>query len=115
MAVIEKREGTQGTRYRVKIRVKGRAPVTATFTRKTDAKRWAQATEAALRDGRHLRKLGLDGVDRSVGELIERYLSDVIPLKGSYGVRQAQCLAFWQEENGGIKLSELHPSMPASG
>ena len=43
MAVIEKRRSTEhGTRYRVKIRLKGFPPQTATFERLTDAKRWAQ-------------------------------------------------------------------------
>jgi hypothetical protein len=56
MAVIEKRETKNGKeQYRVKIRLKGFPPQTATFARSADAKRWAQQTEAAIREGRHFK------------------------------------------------------------
>jgi hypothetical protein len=54
MASIEKRQGLNGKpQYRVKIRLKGVATESATFTRKTDATKWAQSTEAAIREGRY--------------------------------------------------------------
>ncbi|MBL6746956.1 MAG: hypothetical protein ISP88_13710 [Pseudomonadales bacterium] len=41
MATIEVRKSCSKTSYRAKVRVKGYQQITATFARKTDAKRWA--------------------------------------------------------------------------
>lgn len=49
MATIRKR----GDRYHVQVRLKGFEPETASFERSTDAKAWAQKTEADMRAGRH--------------------------------------------------------------
>lgn len=54
MATIQKRVSADGkSTYRVQIRLKGYAPETATFERKTDATKWANDTEANMRAGRH--------------------------------------------------------------
>ncbi|HUX54728.1 MAG TPA: hypothetical protein VMV56_09960, partial [Williamwhitmania sp.] len=54
MASIEKRKLDDGTTsYRVKIRLKGHAPESATFSRLTDAREWVQKTEADIKAGRH--------------------------------------------------------------
>ena len=56
MAHIETRKDNSGdTRYRVQVRLKGFPTQSATFERKTDAKKWAQQTEAAIREGRHFK------------------------------------------------------------
>ena len=44
MASIEKRKTTDGDEnFRVKVRIRGFKPVTASFARLTDARRWAQS------------------------------------------------------------------------
>jgi hypothetical protein len=53
MASIEKRVTDGGTSYRVKVRLKGFPPESATFERMTDAKAWAAKTEADMKAGRH--------------------------------------------------------------
>ncbi len=54
MANIQKRIGKDGTTsYRVQVRLKGFPPDTASFERVTDAKAWAQKTEADMKAGRH--------------------------------------------------------------
>ena len=53
MATIEARKSCSGISYRAKVRVKGHSLITATFTRKTDAKRWAAGIEAAIHSGRY--------------------------------------------------------------
>lgn len=54
MANIQKRIGKDGsTSYRVQIRLKGFPPESASFERKTDAKSWADKTEAEMKAGRH--------------------------------------------------------------
>ncbi len=56
MASIEKRVNSKGsTFYRVKIRQRGHPAQSATFDRLTGARRWAQQTEAAIREGRHFK------------------------------------------------------------
>jgi hypothetical protein len=48
MAYIQERTTEDGkTHFRVQIRLKGYPITSATFERKTDAKQWAQQTEAA--------------------------------------------------------------------
>lgn len=54
MASIEKRVAKDGNvSYRVKVRLKGFPPETASFERITDAKRWAAKIETDIRAGRH--------------------------------------------------------------
>ena len=75
MATIEQRAGQDGKPvYRVKIRLKGRPPKTATFDRKTDAKQWAQKTETGLKDSRYFDDS--EAKRRTLAEMIDRYLRD---------------------------------------
>jgi hypothetical protein len=54
MASIQERGGAHGSKhYRVQIRLKGHPTVSETFEGKSHAKRWAQDTESAIRNGRH--------------------------------------------------------------
>jgi integrase len=54
MATIEKRTTADGkTTYRVKVRVKGFAPESASFARLTDARDWGKKIETDMKDGRH--------------------------------------------------------------
>lgn len=52
MATITTRTGKDGKlTYRVRVRLKGHAVQSATFARKTDARKWIQDTESAIREG----------------------------------------------------------------
>jgi integrase len=53
MATIEKRTSGNGTSYRVKVRMKGFPPETASFERLTDARDWASKTQSDMKAGRH--------------------------------------------------------------
>jgi integrase len=53
MATIEKRTTDAGTSYRVKVRLQGFPPESATFERLTDAKTWAAKVESDMKAGRH--------------------------------------------------------------
>lgn len=54
MATIEKRSNGDGTAsYRVKVRIKGFGPESASFERLADAKTWASKTESDIKAGRH--------------------------------------------------------------
>lgn len=56
MASIQKRTSPSGeVSYRVQVRLKGHPEARATFKRLTDAKMWAQSTEAAMRERRYFK------------------------------------------------------------
>jgi len=80
MATIEKRKGADGaTTYRARIRKRGYPEYTETFSRKTDAEAWAKQIEADLQRGRYLPSN--DARRRTFGEMIDRYVNDVLPHK----------------------------------
>lgn len=82
MATIEKRKASDGqTSYRVKVRVKGFAPESATFDRLTDAKRWAAQTESDMKAGRHFGQ----GKRHTFNELAKEYKPHAIdPVRMDY-------------------------------
>lgn len=111
MANIEKRISNDGkTSYRVKIRLKGHPGQSATFERLTDAKKWSQQTESAIREGRHFKTT--EAKRHTLTELIERYCRDVLPAKKS-AKDQAQQLAWWKSEIGSYALADVTPSLLA--
>ena len=76
MASINKHTANGGKiTFRVRIRIKGHPLQTASFDRLTDARRWAQQTEAAIREGRHLKTR--EAQRHTLAELIDRYVADV--------------------------------------
>lgn len=80
MATIEKRTNTDNTiNYRVRVRLKGFPPQTASFKRLTDAKKWVQQTESAIREGRHFKTV--ESRKHALKEAIERYIQSVLPSK----------------------------------
>lgn len=111
MATITERRTENGKRhYQVKVRLKGYPPQAATFRRKKEAERWAQATEAALRERRYFK--AAESERRTVGELIDRYMREVLPTKRSARSQRAQLL-WWRDELGHLTLADLTPAMIA--
>lgn len=109
MANIEKRISSDGvTSYRVKIRLKGFPSQSATFERLTDAKKWAQQTESAIREGRHFKTT--EAKRHTLTEMIDRYCRDVLPSKKS-AKDQAQQLVWWKSEIGSYSLADVTPSL----
>lgn len=111
MATIEKRNPKGGAvTYRVKIRLKGYAPQSATFNRLTDAKRWAQDTESAIRDGRHFKTA--EAKKHTFNDLIDKYCLEVLP---NYNEREQKerrsKLKWWSEGLGHYLLSDLTASV----
>lgn len=111
MAVIEKRETDSGITYRVKIRLKGYPPQTASFERLTDAKRWAQHTEAAIREGRHFKTS--EAKRHTMAESIERYIKTVLPNKPKSLYAQTIHLNWWKQAIGSYSLADVTPAMIA--
>ena len=106
MASIEKRVSDDGaTSYRVKVRLRGHEPVTATFQRLTDAKTWAAQTETELKANRYF------GASKrhAVKDLLDRYENDAVPhLKSARDVKKR--LSVWRDRIGNLLLSDLSVS-----
>ena len=110
MANIEKRETQDGkTSYRVKVRLKGYPVQSATFDRLTDAKKWVQHTEAAIREGRHFKTA--EARRHTLGELIDRYTRDVLPKKPKQIRVQTAHFAWWKEQLGAYALADITPAL----
>ncbi len=111
MASIEKREVDNGdTAYRVKVRLKGYPPQTATFQRLTDAKKWAAATESAIREGRHFKTA--EAKKHSFNDLLARYYSEILP---NYSAKEQQerkaRLVWWASGIGHNLLADITPAV----
>lgn len=109
MASIEKRISANGsTTYRVKIRLRGQAPESASFTRLTDARAWAQKVEANMKAGRHF------GISKrhTVAELLDRYEKSALPKLKSAKTVKAR-LDWWRDLHGKNLLADMTPDVIA--
>ncbi len=111
MAHIQARQNSKGNvRFRVQVRLKGHPKQSRTFTRRTDAKRWAIKTESSIREGRDF---GTSQAKRhTVAELIDRYVKNVLPAKKS-AKDQARQLRWWRDEIGHYILCDVSPALIA--
>jgi integrase len=110
MATIEKRTADNGeTSYRVKVRLKGYPAQSATFQRLTDAKKWASATESAIREGRHFKTA--EAKKHTLADLIDRYIKDVLPKKPKQAYAQRPQLERWKAELGSYALADITPAL----
>ncbi len=113
MATIQKRTSRNGqTSYRVMVRLKGYPVQSATFDRKTDANRWAQQTEAAIREGRYFRTS--QARKHTLEELVDRYFEEVLPTKREVTAReQRRHLLWWRQQIGAHVLADVTPPLVA--
>ena len=112
MAYIQRRSTKDGQpRYRVQVRLRGHPVQTATFERKTDAKRWAQQVESAIREGRHFKTS--EAKRHTLGDLVDRYIRDVLPQKPKSQHLQTSQLQWWKEQLGDYTLADVTPSLVA--
>jgi integrase len=110
MARIKTRTATDGTpRYTAEVRLKGYPSQTATFKRKTDANKWIQDTESAIREGRHFKTT--EAKKHTLAELVDRYIKDVIPTKPKQAAAQRPQLERWKAEIGSYALADITPAL----
>lgn len=106
MATIRTRIAKDGSpRYTVEIRLKGQSPQTATFKRKTDAKKWIQDTESAIRGARHFKTI--EAKKHTVAEMIDRYLATA-NLSKVQDEHTGLHLRRWKDELGSLVLANLN-------
>lgn len=112
MATIEERRTPGGAvTHRVKVRLRGYPEQTSTFERKTDAKRWAQQTEAAIREGRHFKTA--EARRHTLTELLGRYRRDDLAKHPKKLRDQSQHATWWEEQLGARLLSDITPALIA--
>ncbi|KTD66725.1 site specific recombinase [Legionella steelei] len=112
MATIEERVDKDGKpSYRVKVRLKGFPTQQATFRRKTDARKWAAQTEAAILEGRNFKTT--EAKRRTLGEMIDRYIKDILPLKPKNNKNTILHLKWWKHELGQYCLADISPALIA--
>ncbi|MDT8421750.1 MAG: site-specific integrase [Desulfuromonadales bacterium] len=112
MAVIQERKGSDGKiKYRALVRLKGYPPQSATFDRKTDAKKWAQDTESDIRNNRHFTKA--EAKKHTVSDLIDRYELQILSHKEKNTANQKTHFKWWRNKLGYYMLSDLTSAMVA--
>lgn len=114
MASIQKRtltdqEGRERTSYRVQIRRRGFPPVTATFERKTDADKWAKATEADMDRRRYFPQH--EAERHTLADLVDRQLEAVKLDRPHDYERQRVILGWWKEKLGDYTLATITAAM----
>jgi integrase len=110
MATIERRTSKDGHLvYRAKVRRKGHPPQTATFTKRSDALKWIQITEAAILEGRHFKTA--EAKRHTIADLIDRYTREVLSRKHhSTAYNQGLQLQWWRGQLGHCPLADLTPN-----
>ena len=111
MACIFERKTKDGeTRYAALVRVKGYPRQTATFSRKTDAKLWAQQTESSIRSGKYFSQA--EAKKHTFRELADRYIKTMLGSKSlKVQVQYAQQLKVWCSMIGELALAEITPAL----
>ncbi|MDD5461832.1 MAG: site-specific integrase [Methylococcales bacterium] len=110
MATITKRLTAEGKPYyTARVRLKGYPEQTATFPRITDAKKWVQDTESAIREGRHFKTA--EAKKHTLADLVDRYINDVLPKKPKQAPAQRPQLERWKAEIGSYLLADITPAL----
>jgi len=110
VATYTTRVAKDGTKtIKVQIRLKGmRKGIYFTAPNMTTARAVAKQKEADIKAGR----LDPEETRKTVGDLIDAYLSEVLPLAGDaprWAFRKRRVLPLWKAEIGHLKLSEVQP------
>ena len=101
MATIEVRKSCSKTSYRARVRTKGYPEISASFARKTDAKRWAAGIEADIHSGRYFSE-----THHTLSDAIKRYSDQYLPqLKDA--AKRSQHLSWWDNQIGHMRLSNI--------
>ncbi|HDZ79362.1 MAG TPA: site-specific integrase [Gammaproteobacteria bacterium] len=109
MASIRKRTRKDGTTsYLVEIRMKGHPPQRATFARLTDARKWEQDTESAIRGNRYFKTR--EAQKHTLADMVDRYIKDVLPTKPKQIRVQKGQLEWFKDEIGANTLADVTPA-----
>ena len=76
-----------------------------TFKRLTDAKRWVQDTESAIREGRYFATA--EAKRHTLGDLVDRYIKEVLPHKPKNSSNTKHQLLWWKAKLGAYALADV--------
>ncbi len=111
MAAIQRRRNQEGANFRVQVRLRGHPPVSATFERLTDARRWAQQTEAAIREGRYFPTN--EAKRHTLGDLVDRQLEAIRTKRPHDFKHQQSVLGWWKSQLGAYTLNQCTSALIA--
>lgn len=112
MANIEKRNSSTGdVSFRVTVRIKGYPRQSATFSKLTDARKWEQQIEAAMREGRHFKTSAAK--KHTVADIIERYLKQLEKQSPKRFHDVKTKLEWWKSQIGHCTLADISKSVIA--
>ena len=94
--------------FRVEVRLKGFPPQRASFRRKTDARRYAVHTEAAIREGRYFKTN--ESRKHTLSDAIKRYRESLVQSKEALRHKSAQ-LRWWDKELGYYTMADITPAL----
>jgi integrase len=93
------------------VRLRGQPTQSATFDRLTDARKWAQDTESAIRDGRYFKYA--EAKKHTLADLIDRYLLWVKKRNPKRYIDIKPRLEWWRAELGYCLLADLNKAIIA--
>ena len=105
MATFEKR----GNYWRVKVRRRGFPDQTRSFDTKSAATSWAREIESEVDRGTFLDRT--ESERNTLGDMIERYLKEVTPMKKGAGPEDSRLRAFLRRPISKYKMSALSSAM----
>lgn len=106
MAVVQKRTSSTGKiSYRALVRIKGNASQSATFERLTDARQWAQQTEAAMKERRYFKTA--ESKRHTLADMIDRYMTRLEQNRPKHYADVKQMLEWWKAKLGHCILANL--------
>lgn len=113
MATIQKRPNKNGSdSYRVMIRQSdGFPPASKTFPTRQEAKEWGKQEEARRRQGTYISEKALR--KNMLSELIDRYLTIVLPTKPKNARETKRHLLWWKEQLGKYSVNLITPDLIA--
>jgi len=111
MATIVQRPDKNGqTSYRVQVRRKGAPSQSASFQTLAEARKWAKIREGAVLEGRRFPSTAAKR--HTVSDLVDRYISDVLPGKRpSTAYNQRYQLRWWKAHLGHYALADVTPAL----
>jgi integrase len=111
MATITERTAQDGTKsFFAEVRLKGNPAQRATFQRKTDARKWVQDTESAIREGRHFKTA--EAKKHTFADMVDKYIKT--ELKNYNTKEQAERkskLQWWKDNLGVYCLADITPPL----
>ncbi len=109
MATFRKR----GTKWQAQIRLQGHAPLSRTFTLKSDAELWARQTEAAIERGDD-QGPRIELRAKTLMELLDRYERTITPIKKGHASEVYRLRVLCRHRIAGLSLNKITPSMVAA-